>query len=116
MRGMPLTLSGLSAVASQYVLPAAVSRIMNQVHTPQFQFLYRQEDVANWLVEEIAKERGEVPEELTYETTEEAQCQICKTSIVVSTAKRCLKCSAPYHEDCYLFIGSCAIFGCGSRS
>lgn len=88
---------------------------MSQVHTPQFQSLYRQEDVADWLVDQIAKERCEVPEELTCEISEEAQCPVCKTSLVVSTSKRCLKCSAPHHEDCYMFIGSCAIFGCGSR-
>lgn len=41
-----------------------------------------------------------------------AQCPICGETIHARPL-RCAKCGVPHHRECWEYVGSCAIFGCG---
>ena len=43
----------------------------------------------------------------------EACCTICGEACLPTSALHCLRCEAPYHVDCWHFVGTCGIFGCG---
>lgn len=43
----------------------------------------------------------------------ELKCQVCGESLPPREAIGCARCAAPYHVDCYHYIGTCSIFGCG---
>lgn len=43
----------------------------------------------------------------------EACCTICGEACLPTSALHCRSCEAPYHVDCWHFVGSCGIFGCG---
>lgn len=109
---MALTLSGLHAIASQYLLPAVVDRIMRRVGSHEFHRLHGQNEVVDWLSEQIRKERGEVLEGLICDIQEKSECPVCKTPVGLSEAWRCLRCATPHHRDCHEFARSCAIYGC----
>ena len=42
------------------------------------------------------------------------ECQICGTEIEGSHVE-CDSCSAPFHRDCWSFVGGCATFGCTGK-
>jgi hypothetical protein len=44
---------------------------------------------------------------------QEAHCKVCGEAVSLTSAMHCARCAAPYHVDCWHFVGSCSIFGCG---
>ncbi len=48
-------------------------------------------------------------------TAAEIDCQVCGEPVQPQTALACARCSAPYHVDCWHFIGRCSIFGCEGK-
>lgn len=42
-------------------------------------------------------------------------CPVCWGPIVV-VQSGCARCQTPHHEDCFAFMGGCAIFGCGGKT
>lgn len=49
----------------------------------------------------------------TNEGPSEACCTICGEACLPASALHCVRCEAPYHVDCWHFVGACGIFGCG---
>jgi len=41
-------------------------------------------------------------------------CPVCRQAVVEDPVE-CERCTAPYHRDCWSFIGNCSIFGCGAQ-
>ncbi len=42
-------------------------------------------------------------------------CQVCGEPVVEGDAVVCRNCGAPHHRDCWEFVGSCSIYGCGGK-
>ena len=42
-------------------------------------------------------------------------CQVCGEP-VSEPLVLCLRCKTPHHQDCWEFVGSCAIYGCGGKN
>ncbi len=47
------------------------------------------------------------------ESAEEATCPICGTAMA-PPLKRCGECQTLHHEDCWNYLGGCAVFACSS--
>lgn len=43
-------------------------------------------------------------------------CKVCGEPVVEGPAIVCETCGAPHHRDCWEFVGSCSIYGCGGRT
>jgi Prokaryotic RING finger family 1 len=42
-------------------------------------------------------------------------CKVCGEPIDGDPAVYCSSCNTPHHRDCWEFVGSCSIYGCGCR-
>lgn len=96
-------------------MPAVVRRIMGEVEDRRHYWEFgRKEEFFDYLDEQIRKEQ-EKDSVLTstYQISEKAECQVCKSPVTVAEATRCAKCGIPYHSDCFDLMRSCSIFGCG---
>jgi hypothetical protein len=47
------------------------------------------------------------------ETKAGSECPVCGHA--VRNERTCPQCRTPHHEDCWKYMGGCAIFGCGAR-
>ena len=47
------------------------------------------------------------------ETKAGSECPVCGHA--VSHERTCPRCRTPHHEDCWKYMGGCAIFGCAAR-
>jgi hypothetical protein len=114
---MAISFMEIAAVLGRYLLSPVVRRIMGDVEARRDRWELRsQEELVDYLQEEIKKEREK--NTLTAgicEISEKAECQVCKSPVIVSEATKCPKCGIPYHPDCYDLMGSCSIFGCGGK-
>lgn len=45
-------------------------------------------------------------------TAPASSCPVCATSLGEGETRRCERCDALHHEDCWAYVGRCAIFGC----
>jgi hypothetical protein len=43
-------------------------------------------------------------------------CKVCGEPILKGPRTVCRTCHVPYHADCWEFIGSCSVFGCGGKT
>jgi hypothetical protein len=112
---MPLSFTEIASVLGRFLLPTVVRRIMGDVEERRHRFEYgRKEELLKYLEEEVRKEREKnTVLASTYQISEKAECQVCKSPVTVSEAICCSKCGIPYHPDCFDMMRSCSIFGCG---
>lgn len=45
---------------------------------------------------------------------EDPNCEVCGEPVSTGSSLECGRCDAPYHVDCWHFVGRCSIFGCDS--
>lgn len=43
------------------------------------------------------------------------RCPVCCSTLAVLTAG-CVRCQTPHHDECFSFMGGCAVFGCGGKA
>lgn len=43
-------------------------------------------------------------------------CGVCGEAVNLPSALFCGRCRAPYHVDCWHFVGTCSVFGCGGAA
>lgn len=46
------------------------------------------------------------------EATEASRCPVCNGEIATAVAAPCPRCETPHHQECWDYVGGCAIFGC----
>jgi hypothetical protein len=49
------------------------------------------------------------------EETGPPTCKVCGESIDGGSVILCTSCHTPHHRECWEYVGSCSIYGCGSR-
>ena len=42
-------------------------------------------------------------------------CKVCGETIQEGPIVLCTTCSTPHHRECWEYVGSCSIYGCGSK-
>jgi hypothetical protein len=67
--------------------------------------LYEQAQVALTIGIEFAGKRANF-------SLDEAVCKVCGEELSGAVVV-CRVCKTPHHQDCWLFIGECSVFGCG---
>lgn len=45
----------------------------------------------------------------------DGRCLVCRDPLTADRVE-CRSCRTPHHRDCWDYVGSCSIYGCGTRS
>lgn len=112
---MALLFTEIASFLGRFLIPTVVRRIMGDVEERRHRWEFgSREQLFDYLQQEIRKEREKEPVVAsTYQISEKAECQVCKSPVTIAEATCCAKCGIPYHPDCFELMRSCSIFGCG---